>query len=53
LFFIQNEGARKLAEANAVQWAKNFSWDKSSQLFLEIISGAEYPATDYETALVE
>lgn len=53
LFFIQRKGARKLAEANALIWAKNFSWDKSSELFLEIISSEIYPATNYETALAE
>ena len=52
LFFIQNKGARKLAEANAVHWAKNFSWDKSSQLFFDIISGAEYQP-EYEVSLVD
>src|SRR3989344_2490887 len=53
IFFIQNKGSRKLAEAKAVYWEKTFSWEKSSRHFLEVISGAEYPAVNYEAALAE
>ncbi len=53
LHLIQNVDQRKLCEVNALLWAKNFSWDKSSEAFLAVVSNNLEAIPNYEISMVE
>ena len=52
VLLLSDNQLRKALAHNAVQWAKNFDWQKSSDRFIDIVANSHASAPGYNTRFV-